>query len=65
MPFTIPEAIADFPEFLAFINKVVAGVEALPKPPAEVSVSAYTNLIASLLPELGNLIDTIRKQAAD
>jgi hypothetical protein len=65
MGFTIPEAIADFPELLAFINKAIAGAQALPKPPAQVGASDVANLVASLLPDLGKLIDKIRAQAAD
>lgn len=65
MAFTLPEAIADFPELLAFINKAIAGASALPKPPSPMSAKAVADLVSSLLPDLGALIDKIRAQAAD
>ncbi len=65
MPFTIPEALADLPELLTLVQKISAGVEGLPKPPAPVSAASYANLVASILPDLGKLIDEIRVQAAD
>jgi hypothetical protein len=65
MAFTIPEAITDLPALLNLVNKIASGVSGLPQPPAPISAKAYATLVASLLPDLGDLIDTIRKQAAD
>lgn len=64
MPFTIPEALADLPALLNLVQKISNGVSALPQPPAAVSAKAYADLISSVLPDLGSLIDTIREQAA-
>jgi hypothetical protein len=65
MAFTVPEVLADLPALLNLVNKIAAGVEALPDPPAAVSAKAYADLVASVLPDLGALIDVIRAQAAD
>jgi hypothetical protein len=64
MPFTVPEIVSDLPALLTLVNKIATGVEALPKPPAPVSAKAYADLVASLLPDLGALIDVVREQAA-
>lgn len=65
MSFTLPEALADIPELLVLVQKIQAGVAALPQPPAPVSAAAYADLVASVLPDLGKLIDKVRGQAAD
>jgi len=62
MPFTIPEALADLPELLVIVQKIASGAQALPKP---LSASAVTDLAASVLPDLGRLIDKVAAQAAD
>jgi hypothetical protein len=64
MPFTIPEALADLPAALTLINKIQAGVAALPKPPEAVTAKAVSDLLVSVLPDLAALIDTVREQAA-
>lgn len=65
MPFTIPEALADLPALLTLVQKISAGVAGLPVPPAPISAKAYADLVSNVLPDLGELIDTIRVQAAD
>ena len=65
MPFTIPETLEDLPALLTLVQKINTGVSAMPKPPAPVTAKAYADLVASVLPDLGSLIDVIRKQAAD
>lgn len=65
MPFTIPEALADLPAALSLVQKISDGVSKLPKPPAPVTASAYSDLLVSVLPDLASLIDTVREQAAD
>lgn len=64
MPFTFPEALADFPEAMDLINEISAAVDALPKAPAPISVKAYADLMAAVLPRLGALIDKVREQVA-
>jgi hypothetical protein len=70
MPFDWTEAVEDIPEVLALINKIEAGLALIPSvpvpPPAGgAPVKPYADLFASVLPEIGALVDLIKKQAAD
>ena len=62
MAFTIPEGLADFPEALALVNKIATLSWTAP---AGEEARIYATNLATVLPELGVLIDKIRKQAAD
>lgn len=61
MPFTLPEALEDLPALLTLVQAVEAGIKALPPTP---TFSDDAKLIASLLPQLGTLVDTIKAQIA-
>lgn len=65
MPFTIPEALADLPAALTLVQKISAAVANLPKPPAPFTAKAYSDLLVSILPDIANLVDVVRVQAAD
>lgn len=64
MPFTIPEALSDFPEAMSLINEVATAVQGWPngKPP---NAKAVGDLLAEIGPALGAMIDKIAKQASD
>jgi hypothetical protein len=65
MPLTIDEVIADGGAVAAFVSKVRASVEGLPKPPAVLKASDVTKVIADLAPELGALIDKVQEDIKD
>ena len=64
MPYTIAEALATLPEAMAFFNKLQAEIAKLPKAPAPVSATAYSSLVAAVIPDLGSLIDRVRADVA-
>ena len=63
MPFSTTEALVDLPEILALVQKISAGVSALPAPPAPRKASDYSALVVSVLPDLAALIDKVEAQA--
>lgn len=70
MAFDWTEAVEDIPQVLALVNKIEAGLKAMPPVPVPPPVGGppvkpYADLIASVLPEIGALVDLIKKQAAD
>ncbi len=70
MSFDWTEAVEDVPEVLNLINKIEAGLKLIPPvsvpPPAGgPPVKPYADLLASVLPEIGALVDLVKKQAAD
>ncbi len=62
MPFTLTEGLEDLPAVLSLLNKVEAGVKALPAP-ADRKAADYATLIGSVLPDLAALIDQVEAQA--
>lgn len=71
MPFNwATEGLADVPEAIALFVKLQAAIAAMPKapspaPPGGAPVQPIFELIASVLPEFGALVDRIKAQAAD
>lgn len=65
MPLTLDEVITDGGQVAALAAKCKAGIEALPKPPAALTASDICNLTASLLPEVGALIDQVIADTKD
>lgn len=70
MPFDWSEAIQDVPQVVALIQKIQKGLSAIPATPSPApvggpEVAPYFQLAASVMPELGALIDLVKKQAAD
>ncbi len=69
MPFDWNEAVSDIPQIVALIQKIEKGLSAIPAaptpaPPGGIPVAPYFDLAASVLPELGDLIDLVKAQAA-
>jgi hypothetical protein len=62
----VTDALADYPEILALIAAVEAGVKALPPvtPTSPRKISDITALAATVLPQIGALADKIESQVA-
>ncbi len=65
MPLDIQEIIADGAQVGVFVQKVKLFAESLPKAGEPVSAKQIADGLASLLPELGALVDQIRADLVD
>jgi hypothetical protein len=69
MPLTVGSALEDLledlPAIVALVNKIQAGIAALPSPPVVATQFADdAKLVAACLPDVGALIDQVRVQIA-
>jgi hypothetical protein len=61
--------VEDVPQVIALIQKIQTGLKAIPAPPSPTPpggapIAPYFSLAASVMPELGALIDLVKTQAA-
>lgn len=65
MPLTIEEVIANGGSLAAFVARVRDVAAALGAEGAPQNAEVYASAIASLLPDLGRLVDQVRADIAD